>query len=298
MPATTRSSRKRERDDSSSPKRSESSTATGRAPSANTSRRIPPTPVAAPWKGSIAEGWLWLSTLNAIARPSPASTTPAFSPGPKITRSPSVGSVRRSFLECLYAQCSDQRSEKTASSRSFGSRSSSSRIRSSSASVSPSVRARSAREIEAAVKRDSRLSATARRPSRDELQAMRHERLEERCTVRRPGEGVYGMLRVRHEAEHVLARVGDARDVVERSVGIPTGRVPQQDLTVLAQLLEPLGWSEVTADRMLDRKRKLLALAARAGERRARVLDDDFDLPADEAQGRIGKQRAGQQSGL
>ena len=49
---------------SSSPKRSESSTATGRAPSAKTSRRMPPTPVAAPWNGSTAEGWLWLSTLN------------------------------------------------------------------------------------------------------------------------------------------------------------------------------------------------------------------------------------------
>ena len=29
------------------------------------SRRMPPTPVAAPWKGSMAEGWLWLSILKA-----------------------------------------------------------------------------------------------------------------------------------------------------------------------------------------------------------------------------------------
>ena len=34
-----------------------------------TSRRIPPTPVAAPWNGSTADGWLWLSTLNATAEP-------------------------------------------------------------------------------------------------------------------------------------------------------------------------------------------------------------------------------------
>ena len=39
--------------------------AIGRAPSAKTSRRIPPTPVAAPWKGSTALGWLCDSTLNA-----------------------------------------------------------------------------------------------------------------------------------------------------------------------------------------------------------------------------------------
>ena len=65
------------------------------------SRRIPPTPVAAPWKGSTAEGWLWLSTLNTTASPSPASTAPAFSPGPISTRWPSVGSLRSSFFECL-----------------------------------------------------------------------------------------------------------------------------------------------------------------------------------------------------
>ena len=82
MPDTAPSSRNRERAESSSPKRSESSTAIGRAPTANTSRRIPPTPVAAPWNGSTALGWLCDSTLKAIARPSPTVTAPAFSPGP------------------------------------------------------------------------------------------------------------------------------------------------------------------------------------------------------------------------
>ena len=84
-----------------SPKRSESSTAIGRAPIAKMSRRMPPTPVAAPWKGSTALGWLWDSTLNAHTRPPPTSTAPAFSPGPMTTCAPSVGSVRSSFLECL-----------------------------------------------------------------------------------------------------------------------------------------------------------------------------------------------------
>ena len=46
------------------------------------SRRMPPTPVAAPWNGSMNDGWLWLSILNARAKPSPTSTIPAFSPGP------------------------------------------------------------------------------------------------------------------------------------------------------------------------------------------------------------------------
>ena len=86
---------------SSSPKRSESSTAIGRAPTAKTSRRMPPTPVAAPWNGSTALGWLCDSTLNAIARPPPTSTAPAFSPGPISTCGPSVGSWPQQLLRVL-----------------------------------------------------------------------------------------------------------------------------------------------------------------------------------------------------
>ncbi len=46
----------------------------GRAPIVKMSRRMPPTPVAAPWNGSTALGWLWLSTFMTMARPSPMST--------------------------------------------------------------------------------------------------------------------------------------------------------------------------------------------------------------------------------
>ena len=41
--------------------------AIGRAPIVKTSRRMPPTPVAAPWYGSMKEGWLWLSILKTAA---------------------------------------------------------------------------------------------------------------------------------------------------------------------------------------------------------------------------------------
>ena len=54
---------------SGAPKRRLSSRARGRAPIVKTSRRMPPTPVAAPWYGSMKEGWLWLSILNATASP-------------------------------------------------------------------------------------------------------------------------------------------------------------------------------------------------------------------------------------
>ena len=68
------------------------------------------------------EGWLWLSILKMTASPSPMSTTPAFSPGPWMTRGPLVGSVRSHFFDDLYEQCSFHIAEKMPSSVSVGSR--------------------------------------------------------------------------------------------------------------------------------------------------------------------------------
>ena len=101
---------------------------------------MPPTPVAAPSKGSTAEGWLWLSIFSATARPSPTSTTPAFSPGPCSTRGPAVGKARRRGRLCLYEQCSLHIRLNMTSSASLGSRPSSSGMRAASSSVSPSRR--------------------------------------------------------------------------------------------------------------------------------------------------------------
>ena len=52
------------------------------------------------------DGWLCDSILKTTAWPSPMSTTPAFSPGPWITRGPDVGRLRRWMREDLYEQCS------------------------------------------------------------------------------------------------------------------------------------------------------------------------------------------------
>src|ERR671938_563797 len=95
MPATPPSSSRRWSGSAGSPNRSELRLAAGLAPMARMSRMIPPTPVAAPWKGSTNDGWLWDSILNTAATPSPRSTTPAFSPGPSSTRSPWLGSRGR-----------------------------------------------------------------------------------------------------------------------------------------------------------------------------------------------------------
>ena len=96
MPETARQKWK-----SGAPNQSPSSSAIGRAPIATMSRRMPPIPVAAPWNGSTADGWLCDSTLNVTAVPSPRSSTPAFPPGPPSTRSPAEGSRFSSGAECL-----------------------------------------------------------------------------------------------------------------------------------------------------------------------------------------------------
>ena len=79
----------------------------GRAPMASMSRTMPPTPVAAPWNGSTAEGWLWDSTLNTTASPSPMSTAPAFSAPVSDRTAPIPGddrvwvNIRSRGRECL-----------------------------------------------------------------------------------------------------------------------------------------------------------------------------------------------------
>ncbi len=101
IPDTTPETRYRVRGWSGRPKRREFSDAMGRAPMVKTSRRMPPTPVAAPWYGSMKDGWLWLSILKTTASPSPMSTIPAFSPGPCRTRGPFVGNFFRWIRELL-----------------------------------------------------------------------------------------------------------------------------------------------------------------------------------------------------
>src|SRR5882757_3148148 len=98
---------------------------------------MPPTPVAAPWYGSMKLGWLWLSILNTTACPSPISITPAFSPGPWITHGALVGSPRRWMREDLYEQCSFHIAEKMPSSVKLGTRPISFRMRSYSSGLRP-----------------------------------------------------------------------------------------------------------------------------------------------------------------
>src|SRR5438270_4327435 len=92
----------------------------------------------------MKDGWLWLSILKTTASPSPISTTPAFSPGPQITRGPVVGNVWSQIFDDLYEQCSLHITEKIPSSVMFAVRPRIATARSNSAPVSPYSAARAA----------------------------------------------------------------------------------------------------------------------------------------------------------
>src|SRR5580704_11561091 len=96
------------------------------------------------------DGWLWLSILKTTASPSPISTTPAFSPGPQMTRGPVVGSVLSQIFDDLYEQCSLHIAEKTPSSVRFGARPRMLSTRANSSPVSPISAARSGVTLEPA----------------------------------------------------------------------------------------------------------------------------------------------------
>src|SRR5271170_3868428 len=91
----------------------------------------------------MKDGWLWLSILKTTASPSPISTTPAFSPGPQMTRGPSVGKVLSQIFDDLYEQCSLHIAEKTPSSVRFGVRPRIASARANSSAESPISAARS-----------------------------------------------------------------------------------------------------------------------------------------------------------
>src|SRR3954471_20810905 len=67
-------------------------------------------------------GWLCDSILKTAAKPSPMSTTPAFSPGPWMTRGPLVGRRFKWKRDDLYEQCSLHITLKTPSSVYVGAR--------------------------------------------------------------------------------------------------------------------------------------------------------------------------------
>src|SRR5690348_15164280 len=103
---------------------------------------------------------------------------------------------------------------------------------------------------------------------------------------------------MRHETENVLLPVGHPRDVARRAIGVLALGVAEEDLPLGLELVERGLGRVVAAGGVLDGHGQRVALLARAREGSVGVLDDEVDLAADEAQARVGQQRAWQQPRL
>jgi len=105
------------------------------------------------------------------------------------------------------------------------------------------------------------------------------------------------VLGVRHQPEHVPARIGDAGNVGDRAVRVLARCVAKCDLTVRLDLLEQVRVGEPAALAVLDGDGQALSRLAAAEERR-RLLDEDIDVPADERERRVRAQRTREEPGL
>ena len=198
--------------------------AIGRAPIVKMSRRMPPTPVAAPWNGSMNDGWLWLSILKTTAQPSPMSTRRRSRPGPAARAGPPWGSrAGRPASACRRSARTRAREKRPE----LG-------VGRLAAEPLDDPVVLLGREPEAAgqVERDLRLGP--RPPPRrgpvlplEEgavLDQAAEEGLEDQQPVGAAHRRLGGPLRVRHQPEHRALSLTMPGDVVERAVGVG-GRV-------------------------------------------------------------------------
>src|SRR3954447_734113 len=126
------------------------------------------------------------------ASPSPISTTPAFSPGPQITRGPEIGSCRSHIFDDLYEQCSLHITEKMPNSVRFGVRPRIAQARANSSALSPCSAASSAVTL---------LPVMICRDRRPSLQCPCQAR-EEGLAVSAAEQRISRVLRVRHQAQY------------------------------------------------------------------------------------------------
>src|SRR5436305_4022 len=249
----------------------------------------------------MKDGWLWLSILNTTASPSPISTTPAFSPGPQITRGPSVGSVFSQTFDDLYEQCSLHIAEKMPSSVRFGVRPRIATARSNSSRLRPISAASSGVTLLPPIMRRTH---NPERGAEGSLQGA-DEAGEQALAVGAAEERVGGVFRVRHQPQDGAGLVEDAGDRASRSVDVVRvgqfaggAAITEGDPTLAFEPVERLGVSGVVAVVMRGRHPDRLAGGIAAGEDRLVVLDPQVHVAADEGQGAVGQQRARQEAGL
>src|SRR6266568_7999237 len=258
------------------------------------------------------EGWLWLSILKTTASPSPMSMTPAFSPGPQITRGPLVGSVRSQIFDDLYEQCSLHIAAMMPVSVRFGVRPRIAQARSNSSRLRPSSAASSAVTLLPIMLFRERGRLARMRPGRPRsdrdvgasLQRA-HQAVEKRAAVGSAEQRVGRVLGMRHQAEDRAAVVEDAGDGAGRAVEIVRlgehargPAIAECDKAAIFQPVEGRRIGGIAAIMVRHRDAYGLAGGVAAGKDRLAVFDAQMDVAAGEGERAVRQQRAWQHAGL
>ena len=226
------------------------------------SRRMPPTPVAAPSKGSTALGWLCDSTLNAHASPSPTRH------GARVLARP------QHQPRALGRQRLQQPPRVLVA-----------------AVLGPHQREDGELDLVRLAPHllDDQVVLGVGEP---ELAVLAHAGTRAADSnsfspSAEPVSSVDRVLGVRHQPDDVARVVRDARDVPRRAVEVLARGVAQHDLAVGLELVQHRVRRVVAAGRVLGGDRQRLADRARARPRGRRVDDLQRHLPAGEPQRRV-----------
>ena len=236
------------------------------------SRRIPPTPVAAPWNGSTALGWLCDSTLNAHTRPPPTSTAPAFSPGPITTYLTLRRQRPQQLLRVLVRAVLAPQAAST-----------------SPAPLDWGGLIRPADQLVLGAE-STQASARPRQSGAQRYQACTPstvKRIDSKIfspSAEPPISSATACSGCRHQPENVPPLVAHPRDVVHRAVEVSARRIPQHQLAgPIHRRQQKLPYRDLAPPRMLRRDAQTFAQRASVGERAATAEHLQPDLSEREA---------------
>src|SRR5579871_829891 len=124
-------------------------------------------------------------------------------------------------------------------------------------------------------------------------------------TVGRAEDRLVGALRVRHQTQNISLAIANARDRVQRAVGIgariamAAGRaVTKHNLFIALEFVKRCFLAKIVAVRMSDRDSEYLALCGQRREWRGNIFHANVHVAADETQAAIAHESPGQQTGL
>src|ERR1700722_1482339 len=130
-----------------------------------------------------------------------------------------------------------------------------------------------------------------------------HHRLKNLHPIRAPQLRLRGPFRMRHHPHYISSRTANARNIVQRSIGIRRRRslsveasVPEHNAILAAQFVQRRRIAEVVPFHVADRNGEHLAFAAGIGEWRVDVFHPQLHQLANVFQPHVAQQRSWQKS--